>query len=635
MTMRKTAWACVLLASVLGACGTSNDDGTDVHGDGRDDGGGECTAGEARCVGNVWETCTGGHWGAGTNCEESTRVCVESLGGCMPCFPDRTRCAGNDVEQCGDDGTTWTVINTCDPAAGESCDPASGMCIDPCATAASVRSNIGCEYWAVDLDNAESTMDSAASGEFAVVVANLSNLYSSEVVVERDMGFYGEAHDLEEVDRAMVDPGQLEIFRLPRWDVDGESPPRTDDDPQTGLSRRVFHITSSTPVVAYQFNTLNQVYSNAASVLIPTSALDTDYWAIITSPSNATTLFPGLPPNRDYLTIVGVEDGTTVWVTPTSDTIEGVGQASTGIGPVPAIAAGVRTEFTLDRFDVLNLETGTVARMSDPYPDLTASHIESTRPVVAFVGVDLAVMGNDVLPGDPTPEDPDNCCAEHMESQLTPTSALGSRFVVSRSVVRASDPDNIYWGMEYDYYRVLAVRDGTTVTTTLGDIGSFTLNAGEYREFKSRDGFILTTGGATTPVIVAQFIVSQEQVYEPRATAGGDSDMVYIPPVEQRRGTYIFTTGEGFSENWAVVSMPEGASATIDGADVAGTCHPSYPDGTLDGVMYRAYHCQIADGRHDVTATGEQPVGVMVFGYYAVGSYQYPAGSEYNVIFFG
>ena len=68
MTTRTTAWVCVLLAGVLGACGTSNDDVTDGHGDARDDGGGECTAGEGRCVGSAWETCTGGHWGAGTNC---------------------------------------------------------------------------------------------------------------------------------------------------------------------------------------------------------------------------------------------------------------------------------------------------------------------------------------------------------------------------------------------------------------------------------------------------------------------------------------------------------------------------------------------------------------------------------------
>jgi hypothetical protein len=33
--------------------------------------------------------------------------------------------------------------------------------------------------------------------------------------------------------------------------------------------------------------------------------------------------------------------------------------------------------------------------------------------------------------------------------------------------------------------------------------------------------------------------------------------------------------------------------------------------------------------------TSDGVVGVMVFGYYAVGSYQYPAGSEMRRIFFG
>jgi hypothetical protein len=183
----------------------------------------------------------------------------------------------------------------------------------------------------------------------------------------------------------------------------------------------------------------------------------------------------------------------------------------------------------------------------------------------------------------------------------------------------------------------MAVRDGTHVATTADEAPDFTLDAGQWLEFKSRDGFIVESD--PSPVIVAQYIVSQDQCYIARPGAGGDADMVYIPPVEQRRNTYIFATGEGFSENWAVVSMPDGTSATIDGNDVATTCTPSYVDGDLlnagTGIMetYRAYHCAIADGRHDVTSDGV--VGVMVFGYYAVGSYQYPAGSEMRRIFFG
>lgn len=107
--------------------------------------------------------------------------------------------------------------------------------------------------------------------------------------------------------------------------------------------------------------------------------------------------------------------------------------------------------------------------------------------------------------------------------------------------------------------------------------------------------------------------------------------MIPVPAVEQRRGYYLFTTGEGFSENWAVVSTPDGTSATIDGADVAATCD-DWTDGTLDAVTYRAYYCAIADGTHVVDA-GDTPVGVTVWGYDDAGSYGYPAGSDLREIF--
>jgi hypothetical protein len=624
-----TRWMLLTVALATGgiaACGSSDDDVVD----GRDDGAeGECAAGEGRCVsGMVWETCTGGHWGGGVDCGESADVCVDGLG-CVDCYPDHTRCTGNDVETCGEDGTTWTVTDTCDTAAGETCDTASGVCIDPCGTAAVGRSNIGCEYWAVDLDNAENATDFAAFAQFAVVVANLSNLYSAEVVIDKDEAFVGEPHSFVEVDRATVDPGQLHVFNLRRWDVDGDNAEHRDDDPQTTLSRRVYHIVSTTPVVAYAFQPIEQAYSNGAYVLIPTTALDTDYYAVIWPPANPFDI-PGLTItiNRDYVTIVGVEDGTTVTVTPTYDIFAGVGQPASGMLPVDGIVAGTPTEFTLDRFDVLNLESEAMHRMTDPIPDLTGTHVSSTRPVVVYTGVDLAGVGDKTLP-DGTSE---SCCAEFMGAQLTPTSALGQNFVVSRSPSRSSNPTA--W-LEYEYYRVFAVRDGTSVTTTLTEPGldAFTLNAGEWREFSAREGFILQS--APTPVIVAQYLTARDQVYNWRASAGGDPDMVYIPPVEQRRETYVFGTGVGFSETWAVISMPDGTTATIDGADVATTCTTVYTDGEYGGLTYRAYHCPITEDRHEVQSLGPEPVGVMVFGYYNAGSYQYPAGSEFNQIFFG
>jgi hypothetical protein len=78
--------------------------------------------------------------------------------------------------------------------------------------------------------------------------------------------------------------------------------------------------------------------------------------------------------------------------------------------------------------------------------------------------------------------------------------------------------------------------------------------------------------------------------------------------------------------------MPEGTSATIDGADVASTCGTSYTDGELGSSTVVSYYCPIEDGHHIVDA-GDQVVGVTVYGYYSAGSYGYPAGSDLREIF--
>jgi hypothetical protein len=320
------------------------------------------------------------------------------------------------------------------------------------------------------------------------------------------------------------------------------------------------------------------------------------------------------------VTIVGVEDGTTVWVTPTFDIFEGVGQAGSNILAVPAILAGARTEFLLDRSDVLNLETRGIAAPTDPLPDLTGTRVESDGPVVVLTGVDLAAVGDRTLPDGSN----NGCCGEFMGAQVPPVSALRERFVVARSPTRSSNPTA--W-LEYDYYRVLAVTDGTTVTTTLSEPGldSFTLDAGQWFAFSSRDGFVLES--APGPVLVAQYLTGRDQVYQARADASGDPDLVYVPPVEEWGTRYLFPTVEGYAETWAAITLADGASATVDGEDVATACTAGFPAGELDGVAYRSYHCALTGLVHEALATGAspEPFGVMVFAYGITVSYQYAA----------
>lgn len=601
-------------------CGVEQGPEFDAHADADADTGvdlGPCSDGETTCVGNVFHTCVGGFWDAGLDCEAEGRVCHEDLG-CVVCYPGRNYCDGQLSMVCDAGGMGGTLVEDCDLDPMKWCDPVSGLCITACEEAAIERSNVGCEYWAVDLDNAENALDDASAGQFAVAVANVNMTYRAEVWVYRDASGYGEPMSEEEVSHQMVDIGEIWIFRLPRYDVDGPSlTDHYDDGPQTCLSKRSYRIVSSIPVVAYQFNTLDQQFSNDASLLIPTTALGEIHHVVGWPPTNPIAI-PALGlhhPNRAYVTVVGTEDATTVWVTPSYDIEASVGTIPEGFQAVPELVAGVRHEFNLNRYEVLNLENK--SRLT-PYPDLTGTIVESSAPVAVFSGTDLASAAGELVPGCETLSDC-SCCAEHVEQQVIPKVSMGWQYVVSHSAWR-----NTGGWVEPDYYKVLAVREGTHVTTSLPDVGSFDLGANEWHEFKARTGFTLE---ATEPVQVIQVLTTQQQTED----FIGDSTMVQFPAAEQRRSYYVFTTGEGFAENWAVVSMPEGTDATIDGADVASTCE-RHEDGSLGSVTYHAYYCEIDDGHHVVDA-GERPVGVTVYGYYSAGSYGYPAGSDLREIF--
>jgi hypothetical protein len=486
---------------------------------------------------------------------------------------------------------------------------------DPCLDLLR-QTNVGCEFWAVDLDNAENLFgDDAAAAQFAVVVAHASPEPSAFVEVHINLADPGQPLSLQLVDSATIPQGGLHVFELPRRDVDGENVTNGHDDgPQTWLSSRAFRVTSTAPVVAYQFNTLDQQFSNDASLLLPTHSLGDEHHVVGHFPNAPTA---GLGENRAYVTVVGAHEATSVQVTPAYDVISGPGVPDIGGGI--GILAGTTKTFTLGPFDVLNLETPLISLFPfppPPIPDLTGTVVTSDLPVAVFTGADLANISDGT--------GAESCCAEHIEQQVLPTRAMRTQFVVSHSAQRStSTPEN-------DVYRVLAIADGTAVTTNLGGAdASFSLAAGEFREFFANTGFVLQ---ASAPVHVAQFLVKGSDV--PSGNYG-DNSLLYVPPVDQRRGTYTFTTGEGFSRNAVVISMVEGTVLTVDGLDStlpASGCGAPQEDGELNGQTYVSVTCDIDDGVHQVHSgavadEAGDPLGVYVYGYYNAGSYAYPAGA--------
>src|SRR6185295_12544694 len=99
-------------------------------------------------------------------------------------------CDGFDVQQCSSDGQTKTKIETCDGEKGFAC--RSGACVNLCDDAAKNRSNVGCEYWPVDLDNAVTNQGNAALQQYAVIVSNPQPDLPARVTIEEDTALPGQ-----------------------------------------------------------------------------------------------------------------------------------------------------------------------------------------------------------------------------------------------------------------------------------------------------------------------------------------------------------------------------------------------------------------------------------------------------------
>jgi hypothetical protein len=135
---------------------------------------------------------------------------------------------------------------------------------------------------------------------------------------------------------------------------------------------------------------------------------------------------------------------------------------------------------------------------------------------------------------------------------------------------------------------------------------------------------------SSAPVSIEQILVSQGWVDDWKPGHGGDPSMILYPAYQQYRDRYVFLTPSTFSADYVVISAPVGTTVLLDGGDIRGTefmmlC--TYETaGEVDGTVFEAVTCPVEDGAHTVEA--DLPVGIMVYGYYNVGSYGYAGGSD-------
>jgi hypothetical protein len=443
-----------------------------------------------------------------------------------------------------------------------------------------------------------------------------------------------------------VAPGALRIVDLDPREVDGSTRPELNDGPGTFQSRHAFRIASTAPLIAYQFNPLENVgvFSNDASLLLPTASLGDRYltlsWpqTIALTDRAETNMRIDL---RAFLTIVGVEDDTTVDVD--------LSTAILGGGGIPAAAAGETITVQLDRFDVVNLETDAFNA------DLTSTVVRARegKSVAVFAGSEASdVPSFETLAGR-------RCCADHLEEQLFPTSSFGTQFVAVKTPLRSARVDAAGWDVgvvpdEPEYWRVIAARDGTTITTDLPPpFHEVVLDRGQAAILESERDFLIDSDG---PIAFGQFPGSQQTTGIPstlpdgQRPPGGDPSYITVPPLEQWRTGYLFLVPNKYAFDFVLLAVPAGAAITYDGVDltVALDCEVE-PIGRLRSgptqieIEYVAYRCALSDPRpggggtqddgvHRIESPSGDAFGLVVWGWDSFVSYGYPGGSNVSII---
>jgi hypothetical protein len=548
------------------------------------------------------------------------------------------------VVTCGDDGNRETRGMTCDTSNGVGC--REGGCRALCDYARQVKSNVGCEYWGADLDNAMvDESRNAAAQQYAIVISNPQPDIVAEVTIEQDDSLPGGEPVVRTAATASILPLNLETFKLGPREVDGSPDGEFNTGTGTALTRHAYRIKSQVPIVAFQFNPLENVnvFSNDASLLKPVEALTYNPgfmgqayvvvgWpqTIASTDDPETNFNPSNPIDlRAFLTLIATREKTHVRVTTTTRVIPG--------GPVAETPPGGVIEATLEPFDTLNLETG------GANADFTSSLIDADQPLVVFSGSEAS----DAPPFDNLSHR--FCCADHLEQQLDPIRTAGKRFVLAHmpSRTQAVKAAGGVLGVvsEPEFFRIVAVSDGgANVTTSLPSPDDH-FRLGERGAVRDLVAFRDVLVDADGPIIVADVQASQEAAFVPRGLPGGDPSLVIVPPVEQYRNDYIFLTPDKYAFDFIMVIAPPGVDVALDDHVIG----PSTCDmGKVPG--FDVYRCQLSfpkinpaagaamtvlpgvqnDGVHRVVSSA--PVGVLVVGWDSFVSYGYAAGTQLEEI---
>ncbi len=349
--------------------------------------------------------------------------------------------------------------------------------------------------------------------------------------------------------------------------------------PSVKVTDGAYRVRSTVPVTVYQFNPLQSTTTNDASLLLPVNTWGEKY--IVAAWPTWINNYPG------FYAVVANQDNTTVTLTP-SATGKSI-QAGAGVG---ADGEGV---IVLDEGDVLQV-------MSSGTGDVTGTIISADKPVQVFGGHECTNVPLNIT------------ACDHLEESMFPIDTLAKEYVVAPPV---QVPNNNL--DKAQVVRVIATEDATTLTFDPDQPVNKTLaKAGDFVEMS------LTTAAfkvsSDKKIMVSQYMVGQSANY-----GTSDPSMVLAVPTEQYRTDYLFYAAPSWTVNFVDVIGPNGVSATVDGGAVMGWK-------PIGNSGFSVAHVKLNKdlGTHNVT--GDQKVGITVYGVQSSGSYWFPGGLDLDIL---
>ncbi|APR81529.1 Hypothetical protein A7982_06878 [Minicystis rosea] len=528
-----------------------------------------------------------------------------------------------------------TVLESC--PADQGC--FQGACVGACDAAAESHGSLGCTFWAPDppfLSNGVYAPN--LNGPcYAVFLANAWGRPAKITVSRGGQSFdvtsfgripkgVGPSTTYAPIPATGLPPDEVAVLFLSHnpgvsnfSSLECPVPPAVLADAAVEGSGKgfAFKVESDTPVQAYDILPYGgaHTYLPSATLLFPTSAWGTNYYAIAPHNTGSGSL---------WAAVVAAEDGTQVTIAPTT-TLPGGG----GIVDAPV---GQTTQYTLDAGEILQWLNPGFNQPTDP----TGAVLQSDKPIGLWTGNTYLGVSSQTSYGG---------AQDSAHQQIPHVKALGSEYVSAGVVTRLVDlaPESVP-------HRLMGVVDGTTLTWDPPIPGApAQLSAGQFIEMETTEAFTVKSQDTDHPFVLTQYLpgcpgdtrpgCSGEPLSPGQMCGLGDEEWVNLVPPLQFLRKYVFFTDPTYGTTNLVIVRAKGSKGF---ADVKIACLGNVTDWKPVGTKgnYEFAHVDLVRGglpigncntsRH--VAESDGAFGIMVWGTDWYSSYGYPAGGNVGTI---